>query len=151
MASVIRGTLIVMVGFVAASIVMMIVETINGTIIYPELRKSAAGVKDRQQIKEIMANAPTGAFVVVLVGWALGSALGGLMTTVLSRKPAGGRVFTLALLLTLAGIANNLMLPPPLWFWFATFAVLPTATYAGARIVAPKRPEQTDYPSLQLG
>jgi hypothetical protein len=40
----------------------------------------------------------------------------------------------------LAGVANNLMLPPPFWFWIATFAVFLPATYVGARLVPRRAP-----------
>ena len=132
---VIRSILAVIAGFVAASAVMMIVETANGRLLYPELGKQAEGVTDRQEIKAIMASAPVGALVVVLVGWALGSVAGGFLATLMSRKPPGGHALVLGALLTLAGVANNLMLPPPFWFWIATFAVLLPATYVGARLV----------------
>jgi len=135
---VIRSILAVIAGFVAASAIMMIVETANGRLLYPELGKRAEGVTDRQEIKAIMASAPVGALVVVLIGWALGSLAGGFLATLISRKPPGGHAFVLGALLTLAGVANNLMLPPPFWFWIATFAVLLPATYVGARLV-PRR------------
>jgi hypothetical protein len=133
--AVIRSILAVIAGFVVASVVMMIVETANGRLLYPELRKRAEGVTDRQEIKAIMASAPVGALSVVLIGWALGSVAGGYLATLISRKPPGGHALVLGALLTLAGVANNLMLPPPFWFWIATFAVLLPATYVGARLV----------------
>jgi hypothetical protein len=136
--AVIRGVLAVIVGFVAASAVMMIVETANGRLLYPELGKRAEGVTGRQEIAAIMASAPVGALVVVLIGWALGSGVGGFLATLISRKPPGRQGLVLGILLTLAGIANNLMLPPPFWFWIATFAVLLPATYLGAWLV-PRR------------
>jgi hypothetical protein len=37
-------------------------------------------------------------------------------------------------LLTLAGVANNLMLPPPLWFWIGSLVVMLPAACAGARL-----------------
>ena len=132
MRAVIRSILAVIAGFVAASVVMMIVETANGRLLYPELGKRAEGVTDRQEIKAIMASAPVGALLVVLIGWALGSVAGGFLATLISRKPPGGHALVLGALLTLAGVANNLMLPPPFWFWIATFAVLLPATYVGA-------------------
>src|SRR5271165_4964697 len=136
--TVIRSILAVIAEFVAASAVMMIVETANGRLLYPELGKRAEGVTDRQEIKAIMASAPVGALVVVLIGWALGSVAGGFLATLISRKPPGGHALVLGALLTLAGVANNLMLPPPFWFWIATFAVFLPATYVGARLV-PRR------------
>lgn len=135
---VIRSILAVIAGFVAASAVMMIVESANGRLLYPELGKRAEGVTDRQEIKALMASAPVGALVVVLVGWALGSVAGGFLATLISRKPPGGHALVLGALLTLAGVANNLMLLPPLWFWIATLAVFLPATYVGAQF-APRR------------
>jgi len=76
---VIRRILAVIAGFVAASAVMMTVETANGRLLYPELGKRAEDVTDRQEIKAIMVSAPVGALVVVLVGWALGSVAGGFL------------------------------------------------------------------------
>ena len=142
MPGVFRSIFAVVAGFVAASAIMMAVECVNGQILYPELGKSAAGVTDIKKIKEIMASAPVGALVVVLFGWGLGSLAGGFLTTLISRKHSGRPAFVLAGLLTLAGIANNLMLPPPLWFWIATFAVFLPATYLGARLVRKKEPIQ---------
>lgn len=133
--SLIRGVLAVIAGFVAASVVMMVVESINGKILYPGLGKSVEGITDRQEIKAILAVAPVGALVIVLFGWGLGSVAGGFLTTRISRKPPGGHVLALGVLLTLAGIANNWMLPPPLWFRIATFTVFLPATYIGARLV----------------
>ena len=137
-----RSIIAVVAGFVAASAIMMAVECLNGKVLYPELGKSAAGVTDRQKIKELMASAPVGALIVVLIGWGLGSIAGGFLTTLISRKQSGRPAFVLAGLLTLAGVANNLMLPPPIWFWLATFAVFLPATYLGARLVPKKEPIQ---------
>ncbi len=140
MGRVVRSILAVIAGFVAASVIMMIVETANGKVIYPELGKQAEGVTDREEIKAIMASAPVGALVVVLVGWALGSVAGGYLATLISGKPPFGHALVLGVLLTLAGVANNLMLPPPFWFWIATFAVLLPATCAGAWLVTRRAP-----------
>ncbi|HVC92367.1 MAG TPA: hypothetical protein VND64_01690 [Pirellulales bacterium] len=137
---VIRSILAVIAGFVAASTVMMVVETVNGRLLYPEIGKSAEGVTDRQEIKAILASAPVGMLAVVLVGWALGSVVGGFLATLISRKPPGRQAIVLGALLTLAGVANNLMLPPPFWFWIATFAVLLPPTYVGARLVPRQTP-----------
>ena len=68
MRKVIRSILAVIAGFVAASAVMMIVETANGRLLYPELGKRAEGVTDRQEIKAIMASAPVGASWLFLSG-----------------------------------------------------------------------------------
>ena len=131
---VLRTILAVIAGFIAASAVMMVVETINGRVFYPELAKMMEGVTDPEKIRALMAKAPVAAMGVVIFGWALGSVAGGFLTTLISQKPRGpARV--LGILLTLAGIANNLMLPPPAWFWIATLVVFLPATYLGSRLV----------------
>ena len=137
--SVVRSVLAVIAGFIAASAIMMVVETVNGRVLYPELAKSAEGVTDREQIKSILAGAPFGSLAVVIIGWALGGAAGGFLTTLISRKPPGRHAQALGALLTLAGIANNLMLPPPFWFWIATLVVFLPATFVGARLVPQPR------------
>jgi len=70
----------------------------------------------------------------VLFGWALGSLVGGFAAAWIGKRSPVGHALVLGGLLTLAGIANNLMLPPPLWFWVAGLAVFFPAAYAGARL-----------------
>ena len=59
MLAVIRSILAVIAGFVAASVVMMIVESANGRLLYPDLGKRAEGVTDRQEIKACSVSAQT--------------------------------------------------------------------------------------------
>ena len=135
---IVRSIGAVIAGFVAASAVMMLFETINGRVLYPELGKLAEGVTDKEAIRALMASAPVGAFLVVLLGWVLASLVGGFLAAWIGWNAPVAHALVLGGLLTLAGIANNLMLPPPGWFWIPTLVVfLPTA-YAGARL-APRR------------
>jgi hypothetical protein len=138
MLSALRSIAAVVVGFIVASIIMMIIETINGRVLYPELAKAAEGVTDRETIRKLLATAPLGALVVVIVGWILGGVAGGWTTARLAGRAKSGHALVLGALLTLAGVANNLMIPPPLWFWIAGLVVLLPAAYLGARL-APAR------------
>ena len=138
MRSALRSIAAVVAGFVAASIVMMIIETINGRVLYPELAKAAEGMTDRDAVRALMATAPVGAFLVVIAGWILGGVAGGWVTARLAARATAGHGLVLGAVLTLAGIANNLMVPPPLWFWIVSLVVLMPAASAGARL-APAR------------
>ncbi len=131
--SILRRILGVILGFVVATAVMLLIEFTNGHLLYPGLGQAAKGVKDPARIAEIMASAPTGAFVVVLVGWLLGSIAGGWAATRFTRRDSGAPALILGVLLTLAGISNNLMLPPPAWFWVASLAVLLPGSWYGGR------------------
>jgi hypothetical protein len=134
-----RSIAAVVIGFVAASIVMMIVESINGRVLYPELGKAAEGVTDREVVRALLASAPTGAFLVVILGWILGGLAGGWVAARIAARSGAAHGLALGALLTLGGVANNLMLPPPLWFWFASLVVLLPSAYAGARMGVPRR------------
>jgi hypothetical protein len=138
MRSALRSFLSVVAGFVAASIVMMIVEMINGHVLYPDLGRAAEGVTDREVVRALLAAAPLGAFLVVLAGWILGAGVGGWVTARLAPRAIVRHGLVLAALLVLAGVANNLMIPPPVWFWVASLVVLVPAACYGARL-APKR------------
>ena len=133
-----RSILAVIAGFVAASIVMMIVEMINGHVLYPELGNTAEGMTDKEAIKALMASAPIGAFLVVLFGWVLGSLVGGFAAARIGSNAPLAHALILGVLLTLAGIANNLMLPPPMWFWVISLLVFLPAAYAGAKLAPAK-------------
>jgi hypothetical protein len=74
----------------------------------------------------------------VIAGWILGGVAGGWTTARLATQATVRHSLILGALLTLAGVANNLMIPPPLWFWIASLVVLIPAAYLGARL-APAR------------
>ncbi len=133
MRSALRSIAAVIAGFVTASLVMMIVESINGRMLHPELAKAAEGLKDRQAIRALLATAPVGAFLVVILGWILGGLAGGWVATKVSGQGTLRPALVLGALLTLAGVANNVMIPPPLWFWIVSLAVFVPSAYGGAR------------------
>lgn len=139
MKPILRKIAAVIVGFVAASVVMMLVEFANGHLFYPELGNAAARSTDPEAIRALLATAPVGAFLVVIVGWILGSFVGGFCTARIGSSAPVNLALVLGALLTLAGIANNLMLPPPAWFWIPSLVVFLPAAYAGARWASSRR------------
>ena len=132
--SVLRRILGVILGFVVASAVMMLIEFTNGHLFYPELSRAAQGMKDPAQIAALMAQAPVGALLVVVLVWLLGAIAGGWSATRIARTESSTPALSLGLLLTLAGIANNLMIPPPLWFWVLGLTVMIPGAWYGARL-----------------
>ncbi len=131
-----RSVLSILAAFVVASVVMMLVELINGQFLFPELAESAKGVTDREQIREIFSKAPSTALIVVIVGWSLGSLAGGWVAAKLAATAKLQHALILGVLLTLAGVANNLMLPPPTWFWVVSLLVFLPSTFFGARFAS---------------
>jgi len=134
-----RSILAIIAGFVAATIIMMAVESVNGRVFYPELARLAEGMTDREAIRSLLATAPTGALLVVICGWAMGSFVGGWIAAWIGTRSPIAHSLVLGACLTLAGIANNLMIPPPLWFWIAGIVVFFPAVYAGGRSALARR------------
>jgi hypothetical protein len=137
----IRSVAAVVAGFIVASVVMTLVESINTRFLYPELAKLMEGAKDKESIRAEMASAPIGAWFVVFIGWVLASLVGGFLAGWIGRTTPVRYALILGAVLTLAGIANNLALPPPTWFWIPTLLAFLPAAYVGARLVPP--PNQT--------
>lgn len=134
MPRVLRSIAAVVAGFVVASAIMMVVEFTNGRLIHPDLAKAAEGMKDPQALRELLASAPVSAFLVVLFGWIAGGFAGGWVAARMAPSNRMRHALILGALLTLAGIANNLMIPPPLWFWVVSVLVfLPAAQAGGGR------------------
>lgn len=126
----------VLLGFIVASLLMTVVESINGRLLFPDIGKAAMGLKDREAIRALVASAPVAMLLVVLFGWALGSIAGGWVAAQVARHEPLQAALILGLLLTAAGILNNWMIPPPLWFRVATWLVFLPCTWAGAVRVA---------------
>jgi hypothetical protein len=168
---VIEGIVAVLAGFVVASAIMMGMETANARVFFPGFAKMAEArdkevirevtantpegsapdsreiaLRRREVVRELLAGAPVGALLVVVLGWVLGSIAGGFVTTWIGRRSPVVHALGLGGLLTLAGIANNLMLPPPVWFWILSLIVFLPATYVGARL-APKKAVQPTVPA----
>lgn len=138
MRAALRSIAAVLAGFIAASVVMMLVEGFNGRVLHPDLARAAAGLQDREQLRALLAAAPVSAFLVVIAGWLLGAVAGGWVAARLAARAGAVHGLVLGGLLMLAGAANNLMVPPPLWFWVPSLLVLLAGAWLGARL-APAR------------
>ena len=62
----VRSVAAVTAGFVAASAVMMLIESVNGHVLYPEVGKLAEGLTDKEAIRALLVSAPVGALLLVL-------------------------------------------------------------------------------------
>lgn len=123
-----RKILAVVVALIAATAIIMIVEMLNSFVLPPP---KADIVSDPAKLKEYMANGPAMAYIVVLVGYFLGSLAGGFIVKNMSRResPGMGMAIFIGGVLTLFGIANMVMLPgQPLWFMvLALLTFIPSA------------------------
>jgi len=135
MKNTLKTVLAVVVGFVVASALMMAVETANGKMFYPEMGRAAEGVTDREVLRQLLASAPVGAMLVVLAGWFAGAVAGGWVAAAIAGRARAAHALAVGGLVALGAVANNLMLPPPVWFWVAGPLVPLVAGWLTARFV----------------
>lgn len=79
---------------------------------------------------------PLPAFVAVLVAWALGAFVGGWVAAAVGTRTAAivaGRI------LMLAGLANLVAIPSPLWFWVIGLLVFVPCALLGSRLADRRR------------
>jgi hypothetical protein len=118
----------VVVGLVAAGLVVLLVEGIGQSAFPPSAGFDPAAPD--------LSLVPLGAILSVAVAWVLGPLTGGLVATLVG-KPAGPLpALVVGLFFLAADVANLLMIPSPGWLWVVgLIAPLPAAWlgFAGAR------------------
>ena len=131
MKSVLRSIGSVLLGFVVGTAVMLCVETLDHKI-YP----LPAGVDPRVPgaLSAAMKIAPLGALLMVLVGWILGTLVGAWITARVAPPSKFQHGMIPGIFFLGAGIANNLSIPPPLWFWICGLAVFLPSAYIGTKL-----------------
>ena len=118
-------------GFVVFTLTLTTVEVISAAI-FPLPARVA--MDDEAAVHAWMATLPATAFVLVLVGWALGSFFGGAVSARVGRHPAPPRA--VGILGTIGAVVNNLTVPQPPWMWAGLLLFVPCALF-GARVVRP--------------
>ena len=116
-------------GLVTAFVVIFVIEAI-GHVFYPP--PADVNMKDPESVKILMENAPTGSLIIVLIGWALGSFVGGLVTAVVALRNKVTHSIITGALLMISGIANMIMLPHPVWMWVAGLLIFIPFAYLGS-------------------
>lgn len=124
----IRSMFSVVLGMLVAMMVMLGLEFV-GTWMFPMPAGQVAGDAD---LAEIVANAPTGKLVWVLLGWLLGAVSGGWVAARLARMARMGAAAAIGVLLVLGVLINAWMLPHPLWMTLlGVIAPVPLAMCGG--------------------
>jgi len=130
-----RSLLACLAGLVLGSVVIGVVEFV-GHQIYPP----PAGIdpRDPESIRRAMETISMGALLVVLVAWAIGSVVGGLVAARLAPRQPMRCALIVGAMLLLAGIANLIMLPHPLWFSIVAVLLFLPAAWLGGRLARAK-------------
>lgn len=127
---VIRSVLAVVVGVLAAFVLIALVEVI-GMRVYPP--PSTMDTSSLESIRAAMARVPLGALLFVLLAYTVGSVAGGWVAARFAPKAKLSHAMTVAALLFGAGLMNLFTIPHPPWFWVASSAIYWLGAWSGAR------------------
>jgi len=108
-----KKTLSVIVGVLIASIIFTLFEYI-GTLMYPFPKDM--NMESESAMKDYIAALPALALIIILVGYAVGSFIAGLVIGKIAKSPLKKLPLIAGTILTIGAIANLYMIPSPIWF-----------------------------------
>jgi hypothetical protein len=132
-----RNLLAVVLGMIIAVVVIVLFE-VPGSVLHPLPR--GVELDDKQAIAEHISKAPLAVKLLVLMGYATASCVGGFVASRISSSPEPTTALIVGALVLLASLANLAILPHPGWF-VALNAVLPLpAAYFGCKVFRRPKP-----------
>lgn len=123
-----RNILSIVVGLISAIAVFVITETINSSL-HPA--PQTLDYHDSMAVKRYYENQPLTFWLLVLAGWATGSALCGFLIKLISKQEDKRLPIIAGSILTLSAIANFFSLPHPTWFIIIALMIFIPLTLLG--------------------
>jgi len=132
MNNLIRNILSIMAGTFVAVVLTVIVQAMSHQM-YPA--PPGTDFNDPEVLAELMLNAPTGAMLMVLLSYAVGTMTGAFVGAkiAVSDGPARQGLFVTVLML-IAALMNLNAFPHPAWFWSGCILVIVGSGYFGAQL-----------------
>lgn len=119
----------IIVGTVAAMIIIFGLEVVNMKFYPLPAGYTMDDMMNEQRAKEAMALMPTGAFVSVLLIYAIASFLGGLIAAIISGKEKNWPSIVVGVILFGSGLWDAIRLAQPVWFMAGCLACISFAWY----------------------
>jgi small-conductance mechanosensitive channel len=126
-----KRILSVVLGLICAFIIISLMEMLNSLFYTPP---KGIDYKDPQAVRAMMEALPVSAFMLVLLGYILGTLAGAIVTTVIHRSGSLLPAFIVGILLMAANAANLYWLHHPTWFAVISMAVYLPMAYLGGLI-----------------
>ena len=129
-----RSVLAVLAGAFVAGLLIAAVEAVSSAL-FP--LPPGLDIHDHEAMRQHIDTLPTGAFLMVLAAWAIGSFGGSWVAARLASRARLVHGMIVGALFLLAGVLNMLMIPHPWWMWAGGIVALVGCSYLGARFAAP--------------
>lgn len=134
-----RNIISVIVGLVSAIAVFLIAESIS-SVLHPAPQN--LDYNDSIAIRTFYENQPLSLWLLVLMGWLIGSALCGFLIKITSKTENKKLPMIAGCILTLSAIANFFSLPHPTWFIIVGLIIFIPSTILGYNLYKVKSNER---------
>lgn len=132
----IRSALVLFGGVVVAVLVVVLMDGVV-TSIYP--LPAGTDLRNPESMRQALAALPAGAFLLLVVGWALAAGAGSYLAARLAMQSPATHGLIVALFVLVATVANLARIPHPVWMWPAAIILIPAAGWAAARLGTRRR------------
>lgn len=120
----------VIAGLLTAFIVMMVFEFVN-SLIFP--LPEGLDIRNTEAVQAFTATLPWTAYILVLLGWIIGAFKAGVVTTFFSKETKYKLSFVTGVILTIAGVFNNIIIGHNMVFNILGIPLFILFTYLGHR------------------
>ena len=131
-----RSVLAVVVGVMVTMGLIMGIEAVCNHL-YP--LPPGVDLHDHDAIRTYMGELPVGAFLLLLVGWAIASCAGAWVAARIAGRAKLIHGLIVGAWFLAGAIITMLMIPHPVWMVIGSIAALAGCSYLGARIAATPR------------
>jgi hypothetical protein len=100
-------------------------------------------MRDPEQVRARVSSLPVTAFLLVLLGWVLGTALGSWAAVRISRTGMRWPGLAVGAAIVAATLYNVVTIPHPIWFAASALIAIPIASWVGARAGVTGAPRET--------
>lgn len=126
-----RTILGILAGMVTAWLLIMVCQFASG-LLYPP--PPGMDLRQPEQLAAFIAQAPLAAMVLVVASWVLGAFIGGWVAAKVAREHPLFAAVMIGVLVLAGVVANNTMIPHPLWMTVLGVLLPLPAAWLGARM-----------------
>jgi hypothetical protein len=124
-----KKSLAVIAGILSGGIIISLVESL-GKFVHPVPENF--DFNNKKALAEFVSNAPPMAFAIIILAWACGAFVAGLVSEAIGKGPGAVLSVVAGSILMLGGLINLIMLPGhPVWFWVIGLGVYIPSAFLG--------------------
>jgi hypothetical protein len=137
-----KNILSIIIGLAASSFIIFALEVLSH-IIYPA--PANLDINNMEAVKAFAASAPPIVFILVIISYAIGSLIGGLVASAIANKNKMSKAITVGGILMGLGAYNLFMIPHPIWTILISIFLFIPCSWIGGMLgikISSKKPER---------